>query len=91
MSDARGQQTERGEFLVLQHLLFELHALGNVVQEDQATQARAGLAHQRSDGSVDDEGAAGALLQFQFVNSGNALVGCAGGQLCDQVRREHTG
>jgi hypothetical protein len=41
--DAGGEQSERREFLVLQHLFFEADTLGDVVEQDQPADASAGF------------------------------------------------
>ena len=47
MGDTRGEQADRGELLCLRELVFEFHALGEVVQDHQPSNHAAFFADER--------------------------------------------
>ena len=88
---AGGEQAEGSELLGLHHLLFEAHALGDVVEQDEPAEARSGLAQERRNRDVDDQMMAAAAGEMEFVDAGNVLVGGARGDFRDEVRGEQLG
>src|ERR1700733_12276184 len=83
------QKSERSEFFGLDHLLFEPHALGNVVEQNEPAEPRAVLAYERSDRSVDNELASAASAQTEFVDPGNGNPCRSRRYLGSQIRRQH--
>ena len=73
------QQTERSEFLGLHHLLFQAHALRDVVEKNEPSQAGSIFAHERRDGSVNHQTASGRRVQMKFIDTGNVIAGSAQG------------
>src|SRR5580658_3389999 len=77
VGDACGEQAKRRELLGLDHLIFQAHALGDVVEQYQSAQAGAVLPDQRRDGCVDHQVTAGARIQAKLVDAGNMIAGGA--------------
>ena len=88
MRDASGKQAERSEFFCLYQLIFHAGALRYVFHENQAAEAFAVFAEQRSDGNVDDELAAFLIAQVKFVEAGDVLVFGAKLNFGDEIRRK---
>src|SRR5580658_10091438 len=87
--DAGGEQAQRSEFLGLDHLIFQAHALGDVVEKYQAAQARAIFADQRRDGRVDHQVTAGARIQAELVDARYMIAGGARSDFGHQILRQH--
>src|ERR1700675_4426846 len=89
MRHAGSQQAEGSELFGLHHLLFEAHALGDVVEENQAAQTRAVFANQRGDRRIDDQMTAAAGIQPELVDAGDMVSRGARRNFGNQIRGKH--
>ena len=67
VSHSGSQQPDRSELFVLNELIFEADAIGDVINDDQTASRRAGLIQQRRDREVDGEAAPLLLVEVAVL------------------------
>src|ERR1700756_228868 len=87
VSDTRRQKTEGGEFLRLGHLLFHAFALRDIVEEQEAPNALAGLADQRGDGNVEGQKFA-LMMEPLLIDARDLLFITSRGDLLGKLLRQ---
>ena len=88
MGDARGEQPDRGELFRLRQLVFEVHALREVVEDQQSPQHLAVFADQRGHGNVHDQLRARRSLEPELVQRKGRRTFGGRRQLRHQLRRK---
>ncbi len=89
--DAGGEQADGGELLGLRELRLELHAVRDVVDQDDAADGDEVAREQRSDGDVGGAQLAGRQCEAELVERMRALLVAHAVESCDEVRREDGG
>src|SRR5665213_507072 len=91
MRDAGGEKTDGGKFFRLGELRFEVHAVGEVVDDDDAADSLEVAVEQRRDGDVGGAGFAGGGGETEFVDGAGALFGAQAVEAVEEVGGEDFG